>query len=119
MEMTGVAETIRAPHAEVPRRTPNDNVHHTIMQPLTILLFAAIAQPAQAATISLINGLGYNASINQTIVGALAGAGTAAEGSNVDRRLLRNILPGWLWSPLLGVSTAAVASVARHRIFHA
>jgi len=89
------------------------------MQPLTILLFATIAQLAQAATISLINGLGYNASINQTIVGALAGAGTAAEGSNVDRRVLHNILLGWLWSPFLGVSAAAAASVVLHRIFHA
>jgi len=79
---------------------------------------AAIAQLAQAVTISLINGLGYNASINQTIVGALAGAGNAVEGSTLDRRVLRNIVLGWLWSPLLGVSAAAVASVVLHRIFH-
>jgi phosphate/sulfate permease len=80
---------------------------------------AAIAQLAQAATISLINGVGYNASINQTIVGALAGAGSAAEEPLVDRRVLRNILLGWLWSPLLGVSAAAAASVVLRRVFHA
>ncbi|MGH7635303.1 MAG: inorganic phosphate transporter, partial [Gemmatimonadaceae bacterium] len=70
------------------------------------------------ASISLINGAGYNASINHTIVGALAGAGNAVEGSKLDRRVLRNIVLGWLWSPLLGVSAAAVASVVLHRIFH-
>lgn len=79
---------------------------------------AATAQLSQALTLTAINTLGYNASINQTIIGGLAGAGTAVAPDKLDRGVLRKIVLNWTWSPLLGTTAAAVTSVLLHGIFH-
>lgn len=50
---------------------------------------AATAQFSQAAVVTALNVLGYNASINQTIVGGLAGAGLAAAPDKLDWAMLR------------------------------
>ena len=70
---------------------------------------AATAQFSQAAVVTVLNVVGYNASINQTIVGGLAGAGLAAAPDKLDRSMLRKIVLNWVWSPLMGTSSAALA----------
>lgn len=80
---------------------------------------AATAQLSQAAAISAANALGHNASINQTIVGGLAGAGSAVRRAHLDRRVLRNIVLGWILSPLFGVAGAAAMSALLHVAFGA
>lgn len=53
---------------------------------------AATSQLAQATSLSIINGIGYNASINQTIVDGLTGSGLAAYRSKLNWRVIRNIV---------------------------
>lgn len=69
---------------------------------------AATAQFSQAVTITALNIVGYNASINQTIVGGLAGAGLAAAPDKVDWSMLRKIVLNWVWSPLMGTGSAVL-----------
>ncbi|MGI8576713.1 MAG: hypothetical protein ACR2KG_02090 [Nocardioidaceae bacterium] len=73
---------------------------------------AASSQLAQAITLSALNGVGYNASINQTIVGGLVGAGSAVKENKMNRKNVINIVVTWFWSPILGIASAAVASLS-------
>lgn len=75
---------------------------------------AATAQLSQAVTLSVENAFGYNASINQTIVGGLAGTGAAAAPDKLNRRVLRGIVLNWIWSPLLGTAAAALVTLVFH-----
>ena len=68
---------------------------------------AATAQLSQALTLTAINALGYNASINQTIVGGLTGAGAAVAPEKLDHSVLRKIVLNWALSPVLGATSAA------------
>jgi phosphate/sulfate permease len=54
--------------------------------------------------ISVMSALGMNASTNQTIVSTLASMGAR-------RNVLRSILKGWLYSPLIGFFAAYVLSL--------
>jgi PiT family inorganic phosphate transporter len=83
--------------------------------PLDVPL-AATAQLSKAATLSALNALGYNASINQTIVGGLTGVGTAVARPKLNRNVLRNITLTWFWSPLLGLGCSALMTVMLHMI---
>lgn len=78
---------------------------------------AAGAQLAQAMTMTSLNLAGYNASINQTIVGGLVGAGGAQHQKPIHRRTVRNIVLTWFWSPLLGTASAALIALALRAIF--
>ncbi len=78
---------------------------------------AATAQFSQAATITALNIVGYNASINQTIVGGLAGAGLAEAPDKVDWRMLHKIVLNWVWSPLMGTGSAVLACLLLRAIF--
>lgn len=82
------------------------------------LPLAAAAQLSQAAVLTAVNAIGYNASINQTIVGGLAGAGMAAAPDRLDRSMLRKIVLNWVWSPLIGTTSAALACWLLRAIFH-
>lgn len=75
---------------------------------------AATAQLSQAITLTAANVVGYNASINQTIVAGLIGTGAAARPDKLDRKVLRNILMNWTWSPALGSAAAAMVTVVLH-----
>lgn len=75
---------------------------------------AASAQLSQAITLSAENALGYNASINQTIVGGLTGTGVAAAPDKLNRKVLRAIVKNWALSPVLGLGAAALVTVALH-----
>ncbi|MCL4509079.1 MAG: hypothetical protein M1296_06100 [Chloroflexi bacterium] len=45
------------------------------------------------------------------------GAGLAIDRSKLNRMVLRNIVLNWILSPLLGLSSAALASVILRAIF--
>jgi PiT family inorganic phosphate transporter len=72
---------------------------------------AATAQVAQALTMTIINTLGHNASINQTIVGGLSGSGFAVDRRRLNMRVIRNILVNWTLSPALGLAVSALITV--------
>jgi inorganic phosphate transporter, PiT family len=65
---------------------------------------AASAQLSMSFVVSALNLLGLNASMNQSIVAALASLGAR-------RNVLRSILKGWVYSPLVGFLTAFLLSV--------
>lgn len=75
---------------------------------------AATAQLAQAASLSVLNALGHNASINQTIVGGLAGAGTGVDRRLVNWPVIRNIILTWLLSPALALAATALIALVLH-----
>lgn len=62
---------------------------------------AASAQLTKSIVISGLNALGLNASINQTVVTSLASLGAR-------RNVLRGILQGWIYSPIIGFASAFV-----------
>ncbi len=62
---------------------------------------AASAQLTKSIIISALNALGLNASINQTMVTSLASLGAR-------RNVLKGILQGWIYSPLIGFGGAFV-----------
>jgi PiT family inorganic phosphate transporter len=78
---------------------------------------AAISQLAQALALTIINGVGYNASINQTIVGGLTGAGLAVARNKLNWQVIRRIVLNWTWSPALGLGCSALLSVLLHALF--
>lgn len=86
--------------------------------PLDVSL-AAVAQFSKALTLTALNLLGYNASINQTIVGGLVGAGTAVARNKVNRRVVRNIMLNWTLSPVMGLACSALVSLGLHAIISA
>jgi len=55
------------------------------------------AQSTKIAILLILNSLGLNASMNQTLIGALAGLGARG-------KIIRNILMGWALSPVLGLA---------------
>jgi inorganic phosphate transporter, PiT family len=65
---------------------------------------AVAAQLTKSVIVSSLNVFGLNASMNQSIVGALAGLGAR-------RHVLNSILKGWIYSPLIGFATAYVLSL--------
>jgi PiT family inorganic phosphate transporter len=65
---------------------------------------AASAQLTMSVVISALNLLGVNASMNQTIVAALAPMGAR-------RRVLRRILAGWIYSPVIGFAVSFALSL--------
>jgi PiT family inorganic phosphate transporter len=75
---------------------------------------AATAQLAQGISLSVLNALGHNASINQTIVGGLAGAGTGLDRQLVNWPVIRNIVVTWLLSPALALASTALIAVLLH-----
>lgn len=78
---------------------------------------AATAQLSKAMTLSAINAFGYNASINQTIVGGLTGFGIAVARNKLNRGVVRNIVLTWVWSPVLGLGSAALVSLILNTVF--
>jgi len=60
---------------------------------------AAAAQLTKSVVISALNVLGVNASMNQTIVAALASMGAR-------RKVLKSIVMGWVYSPVIGFAVS-------------
>lgn len=78
---------------------------------------AASAQLAQAIVMTGINAAGYNASLNQTIVGGLTGSGLATGANRLNWPVVRSIILNWTWSPVLGLLASAVMTVALRALF--
>lgn len=78
---------------------------------------AATAQLSQAMSLTIINAMGYNASINQTIVGGLTGSGLSVGRNKLDWRVVRNIVMNWTWSPVLGLACSALMTIILGAIF--
>lgn len=64
---------------------------------------AASAQLTKSIVISVLNVLGVNASMNQTIVAALASMGAR-------KKVLRSIVLGWIYSPVIGFAVSFALS---------
>ena len=60
--------------------------------------------------------MGYNASINQTIVGGLTGTGAAAAPEKLNQKVLRGIVLNWVRSPIMGTAAAALVTLVLHAI---
>ncbi|MGC2192438.1 MAG: inorganic phosphate transporter [Candidatus Dormiibacterota bacterium] len=79
-------------------------------------VMAAAAQLVQAAVVLVAVGLGYFTSLNQALVGGMAGAGLARGRETVQVKVLAGILRGWILGPGsglalgLGLSSLLVAS---------
>jgi PiT family inorganic phosphate transporter len=62
---------------------------------------AVIAVLAQAITVWIYALIGVPVSTSQAIVGAVIGAGLARGSTNINYKILRNIVLGWLQTPLI------------------
>ncbi|HEY6537612.1 MAG TPA: inorganic phosphate transporter [Candidatus Dormibacteraeota bacterium] len=71
---------------------------------------AAAAQLVQAAVVLAAVGLGYFTSLNQALVGAMAGAGLARGRDAIQGGVLSGILRGWLFGPGSGLALGLGAS---------
>jgi len=78
---------------------------------------AATSQLAQAISLTVINGVGYNASINQSIVGGLTGSSLAIDRNKLNWKVILNNVLNWTTSPVLGLACSAVITVILHAIF--
>jgi phosphate/sulfate permease len=87
-------------------------IGHDIL-PLDVQM-AATAQFSKALALSGANILGYNASINQTIVAALIGVGVTQHENRLNRTIARNIIINWTLSPALGLGVSMILTVLAH-----
>lgn len=71
---------------------------------------AASAQLTKSIIISGLNALGFNASINQTVVTSLASLGAR-------KHVLKGILQGWIYSPLIGFASALIFAFVLKLVF--
>jgi PiT family inorganic phosphate transporter len=70
------------------------------------LAMASAAQGVQALVVLLAVTQGYFTSMNQALIGAMAGAGLARGRETVQRQQVLAILRGWLIGPLSGLAVA-------------
>jgi phosphate/sulfate permease len=70
------------------------------------LSMASAAQGVQALVVLLAVTQGYFTSMNQALIGAMAGTGLARGRETVQRRQIVGILRGWLIGPLSGLTLA-------------
>ncbi|MGH9065895.1 MAG: inorganic phosphate transporter, partial [Acidimicrobiales bacterium] len=69
---------------------------------------ATAAQLVQAAVILTAVSLGYFTSMNQALVGAMAGAGVARGRQTVKAGTVKGILAGWVVGPATGLALGLV-----------
>jgi len=72
---------------------------------------ACSAQIAKASTIIGVNLVGYNASINQTLISGLVGASMGKKEKNINSRIMKGILIGWGISPASGLAVSVALSL--------
>ena len=73
-------------------------------------VMASAAQAVQAIVVLSAVSLGYFTSMNQALVGAMAGAGTARGRETVSRGVLTGILRGWAIGPVASFGAAFVVA---------
>ncbi|HEX6800252.1 MAG TPA: anion permease [Ktedonobacterales bacterium] len=71
------------------------------------LTMASAAQGVQALVVLIAVTQGYFTSMNQALIGAMAGTGLARGRETVQRRQIAAILRGWLIGPISGLALAA------------
>jgi PiT family inorganic phosphate transporter len=69
---------------------------------------ATAAQGVQALVVIVAVSFGFFTSMNQALVGAMAGAGIARGRETVDRYVLTGIVRGWAIGPGAGIAVAYV-----------
>jgi PiT family inorganic phosphate transporter len=64
---------------------------------------AIAAQLVQAIVVFTAVFAGYFTSMNQALIGAMAGAGVACGRETIDRRVIVEVLCGWILGPVAAV----------------
>jgi PiT family inorganic phosphate transporter len=72
------------------------------------LTMASAAQGVQALVVLIAVTQGYFTSMNQALIGAMAGAGLARGSETVQRRQFVGILRGWAAGPVSGLAIAFI-----------
>ena len=72
------------------------------------LTMASAAQGVQALVVIAAVSQGFFTSMNQALIGAMAGTGLARGRETVQRKQIIGILRGWLIGPLSGIVLAVV-----------
>lgn len=73
---------------------------------------ATAAQTVQAVVVIVAVGFGLFTSMNQALIGAMAGAGAARGRNTVNRRVLTGIVRGWAIGPGAGIAIGYLAARA-------
>jgi PiT family inorganic phosphate transporter len=76
------------------------------------LTMATAAQGVQALVVLVAVGFGYLTSMNQALIGAMAGAGLARGRDTVQMPVVKGILKGWLVGPAAGFVLGYAAAFA-------
>ena len=79
------------------------------------LTMASAAQGVQALVVLLAASFGFFTSMNQALIGAMAGTGFARGRETVQRKQLLGILRGWAIGPLSGLVLGALFEWLLHR----
>lgn len=82
------------------------------------LVMASAAQGVQALVVLVAVTHGFFTSMNQALIGAMAGTGLARGRETVQRRQILGILRGWLIGPLSGVVLAFVLEWLSRFVLH-
>lgn len=82
------------------------------------LTMASAAQGVQALVVLVAVTQGLFTSMNQALIGAMAGTGLARGRETVQRKQILGILRGWLIGPLSGLSLAFVLEWLLRLVFH-
>lgn len=82
------------------------------------LTMASAAQGVQALVVLVAVTQGFFTSMNQALIGAMAGTGLARGRETVQRRQILGILRGWLIGPLSGVVLAFVLEWLSRFVLH-
>ncbi len=79
------------------------------------LPMATAAQLVQALVVLTAVAFGYFTSMNQALIGAMAGAGFARGRQTIDHRVMLGVIRGWVIGPAAGIALGyAVALATRH-----
>ncbi|HEY7849217.1 MAG TPA: inorganic phosphate transporter, partial [Ktedonobacterales bacterium] len=82
------------------------------------LTMASAAQGVQALVVIVAATQGYFTSMNQALIGAMAGAGFARGRETVQRKQIIGILRGWAIGPLSGLTLAFALEWLARLLFH-
>ncbi|HET9110626.1 MAG TPA: anion permease [Ktedonobacterales bacterium] len=82
------------------------------------LTMASAAQGVQALVVIVAATQGYFTSMNQALIGAMAGAGVARGRETVRRKQIFGILRGWAIGPLSGLALAFALEWGARQVIH-
>lgn len=82
------------------------------------LTMASAAQGVQALVVLIAVTQGLFTSMNQALIGAMAGTGLARGRETVQRKQILGILRGWLIGPLSGIILAAILELLVRFVLH-